>query len=274
MTRLLLDNDFNGACAYLLDQVDSGDSLERCLQLFIANLTAKLLPVEVVAEYQSDDGTIFSAIAQILMHYGGRDLLLYNGIVNSALILLSILLTHCTNHLQFYLHSVDSIGNDTLLFLWRSLLFVFDNCCKTYSENRSLFNRSGPPEYIQDFDVNFFLINSLTDDDRCLIANTTQLAVFNMSVLIATEPVAQELKTDYAIESIMAFFEMYGDNHILMGMFYYAYAHSLTQSKVDIWIPQIVDILKNSNMSILVAHQITTHLREYAEVYIVEGFDE
>ena len=95
-----------------------------------------------------------------------------------------------------------------------------------------------------------------------------------MSVLIATEPVAQELKTDYAIESIMAFFEMYGDNHILMGMFYYAYAHSLTQSKVDIWIPQIVDILKNSNMSILVAHQITTHLREYAEVYIVEGFDE
>ena len=98
MTRLLLDNDYKGACAYLLEQVDSTDSLERCLQLFIANLNAKLLPIKDVAEYQSDEGTIYSAIAQILMHYGGRDLLLCNRIVNCALILLSILLTNGMNH--------------------------------------------------------------------------------------------------------------------------------------------------------------------------------
>lgn len=97
MTRLLLDNDFNGACAYLLDQVDSSDSLERCLQIFVANITAKFLPVKAVVEFQNDDGTIFSAIAQILMLYGGRDLLLCNGIVNCALILLNIILTNCTD---------------------------------------------------------------------------------------------------------------------------------------------------------------------------------
>ena len=108
---------------------------------------------------------------------------------------------------------------------------MFDNCCQTYSENRSLFSRTGPPEYIHDYNTTFFKAASLTEDDRSLITNTTQLSLYILSLLIATEPVTRELTTDYAIESIMAFFEMYGDNHNLMGMLYYAYAHSLTQSK-------------------------------------------
>ena len=124
----------------------------------------------------------------------------------------------------------DYISDDVCLFLWRSILFVFDNCCGTYKPSRSLFSRQETPEYIQGMTFQF-LQGEYTEEDSTKLLNTTQLALFFMGYLLVHQSVSEELLTDYGLESIMAFFEKNGYNQILLGLFYYSYGRALTQCK-------------------------------------------
>lgn len=38
LAQYLLNNEYNEACAFLVAQINSADSLERCLQIFTANI--------------------------------------------------------------------------------------------------------------------------------------------------------------------------------------------------------------------------------------------
>lgn len=59
------------------------------------SLHVEFLPIQSVLSFQNDHDTILTMIAQVLLRYGGRDLLDCNGIVNSTLVLLSSIFSHC-----------------------------------------------------------------------------------------------------------------------------------------------------------------------------------
>lgn len=59
-------------------------------------LHVEFLPIQSVLSFQNEHDTILTMIAQVLLRYGGRDLLDCNGIVDSTLVLLSSIFSHCT----------------------------------------------------------------------------------------------------------------------------------------------------------------------------------
>ena len=129
-----------------------------------------------------------------------------------------------------YIVTPDAIPSDICLFLWRSILYVFDNCCSTYSPTRAVYSRPDHPTYIEGMTFEF-LEGRRTDEECAKINATTQLILFFMSNLLIHSSVCEELKTDYGIESIMAFLEKNSYNNALLGLFYYSYGHALTHCK-------------------------------------------
>ena len=76
-----------------------------------------------------------------------------------------------------------------------------------------------------------FLDGMLTDEEYAKMNTTTQLILFFMGNLLMYSSVCEELRTDYGIESIMAFLEKNSYNNALLGLFYYSYGHALTHCK-------------------------------------------
>ena len=101
MAQMFLNNDFDAACAFLISNVTNAEVLEELLAIFLENIKASkkllflfyidLIPIEHVLNYQDNNGTIFTAIAQILIQYGGLKLLTHNKIVNCTLSLVCAL---------------------------------------------------------------------------------------------------------------------------------------------------------------------------------------
>lgn len=162
----------------------------------------------------------FELFTKILLRYGGWKIIENNIIVNTSLVVLGTI---------FVQIPITNFSDEVIYSVWMSVVYCLDSCLQTYSQGRQSVCLE-PPNYGEGAD-NLLEYMNRDVDEQSTITVTTELIVYLFCFLFLHAQVQEELKKDYALQTMIQLMETSVELYALQTLFFYAYGHAISKRR-------------------------------------------
>ena len=181
----------------------------------------ELIPLEAVLQLPGVRiPRFFELFTKILLRYGGWKIIENNIIVNTSLVVLGTI---------FVQIPITNFSDEVIYSVWMSVVYCLDSCLQTYSQGRQSVCLE-PPNYGEGAD-NLLEYMNRDVDEQSTIAVTTELIVYLFCFLFLHAQVQEELKKDYALQTMIQLMETSVELYALQTLFFYAYGHAISKRR-------------------------------------------
>lgn len=181
----------------------------------------ELIPLEAVLQLPGVRiPRFFELFTKILLRYGGWKIIENNIIVNTSLVVLGTI---------FVQIPITNFSDEVIYSVWMSVVYCLDSCLQTYSQGRQSVCLE-PPNYGEGAD-NLLEYMNRDVDEQSTITVTTELIVYLFCFLFLHAQVQEELKKDYALQTMIQLMETSVELYALQTLFFYAYGHAISKRR-------------------------------------------
>ena len=174
--------------------------------------------MEAILQFQEGQTPrVFHLLTKILLRYGGSHIIDNNIIVNTTLVVLSTI---------FVQIQITTFSKEAIYPVWMSVIYCLDSCLQTYSSGYTNVC-STPPPYGEGAD-NLQEPVSRNESEQSMITTTSELIVYLFCYFFCHPLVQEQLKSDYALQTMIQLTDTSVDQYALLTMFFYAYGHMVS----------------------------------------------